>query len=357
MNSRIILDRYVYEDIYPAFKAATDEKEITANLNRTFLNYLAERKLVLTGDTPAAVADIGCGPCDTLIKYLTGVSAAQGFHVRATDYLGQYADGERGEAHQTLAAAQVRNTLKLVSFSVRAGDAFGGKLLDLLSGPQDGAKMRRAFHLVFASHVVYHAEAPSHVQRLLADVANEVLIRDGVCVLYHIAYAPRTFQEFRARFGSEAGARPASNTGAVTIDDPPAQIRAACAANRLPLYEREFITKLRFGLLRDEEWRIFKDPQVYDTLADSNPGAYEDLKRLYFIVQRAPLEFAADPSPKGLHAFLDEIRTVIEANDGALPSVERMQVFTRADAAPILGEVIPEALAASVTSGVGKPPG
>jgi hypothetical protein len=38
----------VYEDIYPAFKAATDEKEITANLSRAFLNYLVERNLVLT---------------------------------------------------------------------------------------------------------------------------------------------------------------------------------------------------------------------------------------------------------------------------------------------------------------------
>src|SRR5229473_3016013 len=73
MSSRIKLDRYVYEDIYPAFKAATDEKQITANINRTFLNYLAKRNLILTGDSPVAVADIGCGPCDTLIKYLTGV--------------------------------------------------------------------------------------------------------------------------------------------------------------------------------------------------------------------------------------------------------------------------------------------
>jgi hypothetical protein len=68
MTSRIALDRYVYEDIYPAFKAATDEKELTANLSRTFLNHLAHGNLVLTGDNPAPVADIGCGPCDTLIK-------------------------------------------------------------------------------------------------------------------------------------------------------------------------------------------------------------------------------------------------------------------------------------------------
>jgi hypothetical protein len=357
LSSKIILDRYVYEDIYPAFKAATDEKKITANINRTFLNCLGQRNLVFPANTPAAVADIGCGPCDTLIQYLTGVPVPQGFIVRATDYLPQYADGERGEAHQILAAAQARNELKLVSFSVQAGEAFAGKLLELLSEPQDGAKIRNAFHLVFASHVVYHAEAPGDVQRMLADVANNVLTRDGICIMYHIGYAPASFQEFRARFGSEARSRAASNTGAVTIDDPPAQISAACAAQRLPIYEMEFTTNLRFGSLRDEEWLIFKDPGRYDVLAESNPAAYEDLKRLYFIVQRAPLEFAADHSATGLNAFVDETRKVIEANHGALPSYERLQVATRADAAPILAEAIPEALAASAPSGAGKASG
>src|SRR5713101_6946636 len=123
MSSRIKLDRYVYKDIYPAFKAATDEKEITANINRTFLNYLAKRNLILTGDCPVAVADIGCGPCDTLIKYLTGVVFAPGFIVRATDFIPEYADAERGEELQTLASAQAKNTIKLVDFSVRAGNA------------------------------------------------------------------------------------------------------------------------------------------------------------------------------------------------------------------------------------------
>src|SRR5260370_34377508 len=100
MSCRMTLDRYVYEHSYPAFKAATDEKEITANINRTFLNYLAKRNLILTSDSPVAVADIGCGPCDPLIKYLTGVVFAPGFIVRATDYIPEYADAERGESLQ-----------------------------------------------------------------------------------------------------------------------------------------------------------------------------------------------------------------------------------------------------------------
>jgi hypothetical protein len=197
---------------------------------------------------------------------------------------------------------------------------------------------------------MYHAEASSDVQRLIADVASNVLARDAVCILYHIANTRGTFQEFRARFGSNAGATAGSDTGAVTIDDPPAQIVAACDETRLPLYQTEFVTNLHFGSLGDDEWRAFKDPLTYDALADSNPCAYEDLKRLYFVVQRAPLEFAEDHSATGLKVFIDGIRQVIEANHGVLPLAERMQVFSRNDAAPILGETIPDALAPSVTA-------
>ena len=350
LKSRIALDRYVYEDIYPAFKATTDEKDITARINSAFLNYLAQRKVTLSGDSAALVADIGCGPCDTLIKYLTGVNFAPGFILRATDFLPAYADAERGEALQRLAAAQTSGIIKVESFAARAGDAFGGKLLDLLTGPHDGSSMRNAFRVVFASHVMYHADGPAQVRRFVEDVANHLLSRDGVCIMYHIANAPRTFQDFRARFGSEAGKTRDSDTGAVSIDDPPAQIAEACAAAGAPIYQAPFITRLFFSALGDAEWRAFKDPHSYDALADSNPAAYEDLKRLYFIVQRAPLEFAADHSRSGLATYVDEARGVIDGNRGMLPSSERMQVFSRADAPPNLARVISEAIAAAMAS-------
>src|ERR1700735_1950870 len=72
----ISIDEYRYEEIYPSFKAATDEKEKTARINAAFLNILAGARIVMTGIEPIAIADIGCGPCDTLVKYLTGVKFA-----------------------------------------------------------------------------------------------------------------------------------------------------------------------------------------------------------------------------------------------------------------------------------------
>jgi hypothetical protein len=164
---------------------------------------MAERNQTLTGDAPIAVADIGCGPCDTLVKYLAQVPYIPGFEVRATDFLPAYADSERGEALRVLAAARAEGALKLTGFSAKAGDAFGGGLLDLLSGPRDGTKLHGSFRIVFASHVMYHAADTADVRRMLADIASNVLAPDGACIMYHLAAAPGTFQNLGARFGSE----------------------------------------------------------------------------------------------------------------------------------------------------------
>ena len=349
--TKIALDRYVYEDIYPAFKAATDEKEKTARINQSFLNFLVARNIVLTGCEPLMTADIGSGPCDSLIRYLTGVKFAGGFSVRATDFISDYADSARGTAMRNLAAAQSSGTLKLARFSVKPGNAFGGNLLELLSSPDDRVEPRQAFRLVFVAHLLYHAEAASDVDCLIADIAGNLLASDGVVILYHLANTPQTFQEYRARFGSQYGGRSKSDTGAVTIDDPPAQVAQACRRLELPLHELRFTTDLRFGPLENDEWTSFKAPLTYERLEESNPVAHEDLKRLYFVVQRAPLEFASDLSATGLSAFMDEIRPLIEAKRGVLPLAERMQVFCRADVRTDLTETIAKALAASVSAG------
>jgi len=120
----ITIDTYRYEEIYPSFKAATDEKEKTARINAAFLNRLADENLVVSGNDPISVADIGSGPCDTLVKYLTGVNFDPGFKVCATDYSIEYTDERNGEALATLAAAKSDGTLKLVDFSAHSGDSF-----------------------------------------------------------------------------------------------------------------------------------------------------------------------------------------------------------------------------------------
>jgi hypothetical protein len=167
--------------------------------------------------------------------------------------------------------------------------------------------------------------------------------------MFHLASTPGTFQGYRARFGSETGTSP-SDTGAVTIDDPPTQIANVCAELGLPIHQMDFTARVRFGALGDDEWGAFKEPDSYDALAQSNAGAYEDLKRLYFIVQRSPREFAADRSKCGLVQFMNEMRALLARTHGALPLAERMQVFTRADAPASLSAAISEAIASAAAA-------
>jgi hypothetical protein len=348
MATRIALDNYIYEDVYPAFKEATDEKEITARLVRGFLNHKGMQSLILDSRTPIIVGDIGSGPADTIVKYLTGVKCLSGFTIRATDYLPRYADFKTGEALGNLAEAQSSRTINIIDYSARAGDAFAGNLGDLLSAA-DGIRASSDFRLVFASHVMYHADSANSLRRLLADIAGNILSPSGVCILFHIANVPGTFQEYRARFGSESAAA-ASDTGTVAIDDPPIQIDRVCQELGLPVHTLEFLSWLRFGKISSDEWGAFKDPAQYDRIASTNPTAYENLKRLYFIVQRAPNEFASDRSPNGLSTFMDQIAETLERNGFALPLGERMQVFTRSDTPANLRAIIPDALEAAKTS-------
>jgi hypothetical protein len=63
-----------------------------------------------------------------------------------------------------------------------------------------------------------------------------------------------------------------------------------------------------------------------------------------FVTQRAPIEFAADRSPTGLNAYLDEIGEVLKSNDGILKLAESMQVIHRPDAPADFGNRIGAAL-------------
>jgi hypothetical protein len=341
----ITIDTYRYEEIYPSFKAATDEKEKTARINASFLNRLADAGIVLTGNEPISIADIGSGPCDTLVKYLTGVKFDPGFKVRATDYSLEYTDERNGEALATLAAAKSAGTLRLVEFSARAGDSFAGHLLELLGS--HGAPARPGeFRIVYASHVLYHCETPGSAERLIEDVTQNVLAGDGICILYHLAKVPRAFQDFRARYGSNSAAAAHSNTPAVAIDDPPAKVAEVCAAQGVPCLRMDFTADLRFAVLDAKIWNYFRDPQRYEQLCKDNPAAAEDLKRLMFVTQRAPIEFDSDHSPTGLSAYLDEIGDVLKHNAGILKLAESMQVIYRPGASADFGKRIAGALSA-----------
>lgn len=327
MTESILKGEYVYDEVYPAFKAGTDEKEKTARLNQLLFQNLAKQGIVLFGKDSVKVADIGCGPADTVIKYLRGVEFEPGYDIRATDYLEDYA-GPGGKAAENLRSAQSSGTVKIRQFSVKQGNAFTGKLVELLSTPED-PEPAHTFALSFLSHIMYHAHAPADIDTVLKDVACNVLEPESVGVLYHVAHRSKgTFQYFRDRFGSRFDNTKLTDTPTMNIHDPPTAIQESCKKNRIPCDALNFSTKLFFNPISEMIWNAFKHPDRYQTLSKSHPNAFEDLKRLYFIVQRSPLEFAADSSSTGLEAFLEEAREAIQVNDGHILLEETLQIVT-----------------------------
>ncbi|MFO1519557.1 MAG: hypothetical protein U1F57_07865 [bacterium] len=327
MANSLLRGDYVYEEVYPAFKEGTDEKEKTALLNQVFLQFLLKEGLVFSGNRSIQVADLGCGPCDTIIKYLKGISFSPGFTVRGIDFNEEYA-GSGGKAAANLMAAQASGVLKLNQFSVRRGDAFSGHLLDLLCAPGEKAG-EHSFRLAFLSHLMYHAHRQEEIDRVLQDISFHVLEEGGLAVLYHVAHrSPGTFQYFRDRYGSNSQNTARTDTPTMNIHDPPSVIAESCGRSGIPCRGLEFATQLYFQRWPEEVWQAYGDPSRYERLAKTDEGAFEDLKRLYFIVQRSPREFAADASPTGLQAYLTEIREVLERNGGALLLEETLQVLT-----------------------------
>ncbi len=235
--------------------------------------------------------------------------------------------------------------MQLVDFSAHAGDSFAGHLLELL-GSHNAPARPHEFQIVFASHVLYHCETPGSTERLIDDVTKNVLADDGICILYHLAKVPLSFQDFRARYGSNSAAAAHSNTPAVAIDDPPGKVAEVCAAQTVPCLRMDFTADLRFAKPDEKTWNSFRDPGKYEQLCKDNPAAAEDLQRLMFITQRAPIEFAADRSTTGLSAYLDEIGGVLKRNAGILKLAESMQVIYRPGAAAEFGKGIAAALSA-----------
>jgi hypothetical protein len=313
MNREIPIAEYRYEKIYPSFKAGTDEKRITSDILHRFL------RRALPADpgrsAPIRVADVGSGPCDTILGYLESVDAPQGFVIRATDIGDDYAAPD-GIAMSTLAAAQRVGRIKIVDFAVSEGDSFAGKLASLL-GAQGERALHGRFDLVVVSHMFY-AAAP-----------------------------PGTFSYLRARYGRHSKRLDQSDTPAVNVGDPPRVTRDYFARRRLPLCEIAFSARLDLPGLSDADWCDFAHPERYAEIVERSPEAAENLRRLLFVTERAPLEFAADRSEHGLVAYPAAARKVIESNRGSLPLAEWIQIGFRPGVDPEFVAMVGGAAAAA----------
>lgn len=318
------LDTYEYErgGYYPAFKAAVDEKICAAKISETLAGALRNEGLVYN-NTPVKVADIGCGPADSIQMYLAGARHTPGFEIHATDYSTDYT-GNGGLAQRNLTAAKAAGKVKINGFSVTNGDAFNGNLLTTMQAES------RSFDLAYISHMLYHAN-PQNVGQLIGDVATKLLKNDGVAIALHVENIPDTFQHFRAKYGRKSDLQ-GSDTPAMEVTNPPQAIEQAAQAAQIPIHTAHFENNYRFAPMDEKYWEMFKHPEQYHRITD--PNALANLKQLYFVTQRAANEFAADTGPTGLSAYVDEVRRVIapdqqefERDGGNLPLAETVQLI------------------------------
>lgn len=299
------IDTYIYAEHYEYFKGATDEKICAAMITEALADQLRDQRLMShPSQRSIPVVDIGSGPADNIQMYLKGVGHPGGFELCVIDQNPAYT-GPKGVAHSNLRKA--RNLLAGAPSVIHA-DAFDGKLITHLQTPP------HYFSLAFLSHLLYHADTIS-LRIMLLDVSKNVLTPEGVGILFHLETRQESFQYFRRKYGrrpmaSDKAQR--SDTPAVEIGNPPEAVEHICNQLNIPCYTCSYINRYYFGPMEQSYWKMFQHPEKYCEITDQT--ARENLHKLYFIVQRAPLEFAADQREEsGLSAFLEEVRNVLES--------------------------------------------
>jgi hypothetical protein len=334
--SPIVTNKYVYDDTYPSFKKWTDEKEISAQLNQAFSKNLQKLGLVFVGKKPIKIADIASGPADTIIKYFQNISFVPGFDIRATDSNPAYAGSffAKGQAYHNLLAAKKHQSIPLVNFSVKRGDAFRGHLDQLLM--QKGEKNKaNTFQIAVFSHGIYHAQSDQYgttqekTDRILNDIARNVLDPAGVGIMYHVSFSDQSVQYFRYNYGRKGYMKSKSDTGAVESCNPALSIFESAKKQRIPYYALDFTTRLFFSKKIKSYAPIFKDPTQFAALR-SNPEAWEDYQKLSFLAQRASDEMAADKTKTGLNHFIDEALSALKQDDQGrwyMILTEKMQII------------------------------
>jgi len=353
---------YLYDEgYYDSFKARTDEKILTGMIQCLFNRALVRQGLVFHKDK-SNVFDMGSGPCDTsLLHYLSSGFQTAKIVVKAVDENAKYVGGIdlvtgkrttylESDAYKNFQTAQKEFRARGIELDLRScqGDAFNGQSVANVSIDNDITPS--SFDLAFLSHLFYHVapkDGLSSEQRLdnaLNDVARNVLKKEGVAVAYHVAVGgiddDYSFQFFRDNFGSSSSnAARHSNTDAMDIKDPATKIENSCAKQGITCSTLRFDTKLRFskqlfdnsGKVKADVKDIFKNTARYKELLES-PELYEDLKSIYFIVQRSADEMAADKSVTGLdnlmNKILDAIQNTSDKHGHYLITHEKMQLIT-----------------------------
>lgn len=323
LPSSFSTDKYIYVEHYEYYKRDCNEKICAALVAQNVGEKLRDYGLgYQTPQQVFPVVDIGSGPADSIIMYLDALKHWGRFDLHVIDQNPAYT-GPHGAAHQNLSTARA---LLAGEPNVVHANAFDGNLIRHLRTKAN------IFHLAFLSHVLYHTDM-EHLRLLLQDVSKYVLIMEGVGILFHLEAKQDTFQYFRRKYGKQqtvVGSLASGDTPMMDIDNPPEAVERVCHHLNIPCYTSSYTNHYYFAPMEDIYWELFKFPERYSEITDK--AARDNLHKLYFIVQRAPTEFATDARDETrLDTFLEEVRNVLTCE---------LEKFTREGSFMELGETV-----------------
>ena len=324
---------FILHDVFPDFQAGLDEIIISRKIFKKLQENLKNAGIIFNGSEPLKIADIACGPADSIVKYLEKIDFSPGFNFRAIDYNEEYS-GENGIAYRNLLSAKKSGKVPFKDIFVTQGDFNSNlKLNNLLFRNNENVQLN-TFNIAFFLHAAYYVkldETGTHMNnldRILHDLACEVLRVDGVGIMNHTAVADYSTGYFIKKYGVKGASEPESKDYEMNIADPAISIASSCEEQNIPCYTLEYSSKLYFSSKFKEYAEIFKNPSRYNELLEF-PEALKDYNKLSLLASRAPDEMAADKSETGLEAFIDELmNTVIEFdNKWCLPVFGKIQVI------------------------------
>ena len=298
-----------YEERFGTFLKNTNQKILTGRIFRQLLETLHISTNMMQAN-PFTMVDVGCGEgtlSRELLKILRPICQQQ---IKCV-----------GLDRNRLLLDKFKKSLfgfaKVVSSTIQ-DDAFGFH-------PFGGS-----WHLVVASHVIYHAHdsndpfrSASRAERFITNVVNS-LETNAIAIMVHES-KHSDMRELGTRYGSPL------------MSDAPEVIQSTCRKYNITMQSIPFEAELRFPNLTKRQWGMFEQPKLI-SIAKQIPELNEALRLLGFTVQRPMNEM----DNQELQGLTRDIQERLDENS-ALCVRSDMQVLISPERGPWFEKAVQEA--------------
>ena len=316
-QEKIDINKFVPHDVFFDFRAGLDDVIIIQKINEKLYENLRIAGIIFNGSESLKIADIACGYAEPVIKYLEKIDFSNGFIYRGIDLEEKYS-GENGIAYKNLFAAKESGKVLFKDIFVRQADFNSHAKLNNFLFKNNETVEGNTFNIAYFLHAGYFVKSDENLNKILYELAYEILRVDGVVILDHNSAEDGSAGYFMLKY---------IDKDKRAFADPASSIASSCKKQNIPCYTLEYSGRLHFSSNFKEYAEIFKNPSRYNELL----GLHEDLKdynKLSFLTCRGD-EVLEDKSDKGLEAFVDEvINTVVKfENKWYLPVFSKLQMI------------------------------